>query len=93
MNKFMLYSAALFAIGTSTVVQAATVVTGGRCTERQKSNKLTSCETSTFTNNAGQTGYKCTCTDKFVVLSPDRDPSVRSSNPTNAANTAAIQPR
>jgi hypothetical protein len=77
MKKFVLYTAALFAIGTSTFVQAATVVTGGRCTERQKSNKLTSCETSTFTNSAGQTGYKCTCTDKFVVVAPDRNPSIR----------------
>lgn len=70
--------------------QAATVVTGGRCTEKQKSNKLTSCETSEFTNSAGQTGYKCTCTDK-LVRAPGLDqgvtpvdPSVTPSDPVSA---------
>ncbi len=77
MNKLMLYSAALFAIGASTAVQAATVVTGGRCTQKQLSNKHTSCETSTFTNKAGQTGYKCTCTDRRVGIAPDRGIEVR----------------
>jgi len=78
MKKLTLYSAILFAMGASAAAQAATVVTGGRCTQKQISNKLTSCETSTFTNSAGQTGYKCTCTDKYVVVGPDRNPAIRS---------------
>jgi hypothetical protein len=82
--------------------KAATVVTGGRCTEKQKSTKLTSCETSEFTNNAGQTGYKCTCTDKIVRANPALDqgataidPSVTPSDPASAPPPAAqkTQPR
>ncbi len=67
----------------SVAAQAATVVTGGRCTEKQKSNKLTTCETSEFTNSAGQTGYKCTCTDKLVRQNPvGAEPGVTAVDPT-----------
>ena len=46
-------------------------------TQKQKDNKLTSCETSEFTNKAGQTGYKCTCTDRKVTLNPGVDPGLK----------------
>lgn len=77
MNRLIFRSAAVFAIGISATAYAGTVVTGGRCTQTQMANKLTKCETSSFTNSAGQTGYKCTCTDKFVALNPDRVENIR----------------
>lgn len=78
MKRFASISAAIFAVVMiSATAQAATVVTGGACTQKQKDNKLTSCETSEFTNKAGQTGYKCTCTDRKITLNPNVDPSVK----------------
>lgn len=78
MNRFASISAAIVTVlMVSTTAQAATVVTGGACTQKQKANRLTSCETSEFTNKAGQTGYKCTCTDLKVTVNPDIDPSAK----------------
>lgn len=84
MNARILRTAILVALGLSATAQAATVVTGGRCTQKQMSNKLTKCETSSFTNTAGQTGYKCTCTDRMVVLNPDRAGDVRAQHAPDA---------
>lgn len=53
---------------------AATVVTGGRCTSSQINDKWKTCNTSEFTNSAGQTGYKCTCKDNLSI-NPGLDPS------------------
>lgn len=78
MKRFASISAAIVTIVLiSATAHAATVVTGGRCTQKQKDNKLTSCETSEFTNKAGQTGYKCTCTDRKVTLNPGVDPGLK----------------
>jgi hypothetical protein len=75
-KTFSIASSAFLVVAVMTMTaQAATVVTGGRCTDKQMNNKLTTCETSTFTNSAGQTGYKCTCTDKLVTTGPGRDVS------------------
>jgi hypothetical protein len=82
MKRFASISAALLTVAMiSVTAQAATVVTGGRCTQKQLSNKLTSCETSEFTNKAGQTGYKCTCSDRKVTLNPGVDPGLKQAVP------------
>lgn len=101
MKTLSIASSAFLALTMLAVsAQAATVVTGGRCTEKQKSNKLTSCETSEFTNNAGQTGYKCTCTDKLVRANPSIDqgvtpidPSVTPSDPVSPPAVQKALPR
>ncbi len=103
MKKFSVLSSTFLVLTMFSVgAHAATVVTGGKCTQKQMNNKLTSCETSEFTNSAGQTGYKCTCADKMVVknpdldsaLTPDRSPITPASPPsTEAAPIQKAAPR
>lgn len=90
MKRFASISAAVVSVVLiSATAHAATVVTGGRCTQKQMDNKLTSCATSEFTNKAGQTGYKCTCSDRKVSLNPGVDPGVK---PVESA-TKAMAPK